>query len=106
MSSDIYNQLAIDDTYPIGKPTEICDCGKTTTHPERHRCVHCNHEGCAACMRLAGTDDAGLNEDWVCDDECELEWLKYLSRAEETGHRVYQDAIAKLIAAVRLRKAG
>ncbi len=86
---------------------EICDCGGITEPEERHRCVHCGHQGCVHCMHWADdTGDAELEGDWVCSDECEIEWLQSLAQSEDRSHRLYQDWMAKRIQAVRLKKTG
>ena len=62
-------------------------------------CVHCRH-------RVDDTGDAELDGDWVCGDECEIEWLQSLAQGEDRSHRLYQDWMAKRIQAVRLKKTG
>ena len=52
------------------------------------------------------TGDAELDGDWVCGDECEIEWLQSLAQGEDRSHRLYQDWMAKRIQAVRLKKTG
>ncbi len=86
---------------------EICDCGHITEPDQRHPCAHCGHQGCVHCLHWV--DDTGETEvegDWVCGDECEIEWLQLLAQGEERSHRLYQDWMAQRIQAVRLRKTG
>ncbi len=86
---------------------EICDCGQITELDERHQCANCGHQGCVHCMHWAeDTGEADLDGDWVCGDDCEIEWLQSLAQSEERSHRLYQDWMVKRIQAVRLRKAG
>jgi hypothetical protein len=94
---------------------EICDCGQVIEPDQRHSCVHCGYQGCVHCgyqgcvhcLHWADdTGDADLDGDWVCTDECEIEWLQSLARSEDRSHRLYQDWMAKRIQAVRLRKTG
>jgi hypothetical protein len=86
---------------------EICDCGEIAESDERHQCANCGHQGCIYCMQwVDDTGDAELEGDWVCGDDCEIEWLESLARSEDRSHRLYQDWMAKRIQAVRLRKTG
>ncbi len=85
----------------------ICDCGKIIEREERHECVHCGREGCVHCMHWVDeTGEADLEGEWVCDEECEIEWLQSLARSEDRSHRLYQDWMAQRIKAVRWKKTG
>lgn len=86
---------------------EVCECGEVIEPDERHKCANCGQEGCVHCMRwVDDTEDPQLEGDWVCGDDCEIEWLRFLAQSEQRLHVLYQDWIAKRIQAVRLRKAG
>ncbi len=86
---------------------EICACGQITAPDQRHQCAHCGQRGCVHCLHwVEDTGEADLEGDWVCSDECEIEWLQSLAQREERSHRLYQDWIAQRIRAVRWRKAG
>ena len=84
---------------------EICDCGEVIELEERRKCIHCGYRGCVHCMHwVEDTGEAEVDGDWVCGEECEVEWLQSLAQSEDRSHRLYQDWMAKRIRATRSSK--
>jgi hypothetical protein len=83
---------------------ELCECGQVIERDEVRACVHCGHRGCPTCLRLAHVEDADLNNEYVCGDECEAEWIEFQMRANERDYRNTQDRLGKQIDALRQKQ--
>lgn len=84
---------------PIDYHQTVCpSCLSVIDLQELVTCAECDRTGCLRCFQVV--DDTGndeTNNNFVCNDACELAYLEGLQASEERQHVMYQDWIGTQI---------